>query len=150
MAPLCVRRAEGRAGMITMDTVGRVRRAFFVQKRKIKAIARELKLARNTMRDIVRAEQDSEHRYVRVEQPLPQLGAHVAALDVMLADNAGKAQRDRLTYQRIFEELRGVGYLGGYAAVRRYARSWAEREGHRTAQAFVPLSFSAGEAYQCW
>ena len=31
--------------MITMDTIGRVRRAFFVQKRKIKAIARELKLA---------------------------------------------------------------------------------------------------------
>ena len=134
--------------MITMDTIGRVRRAFFVQKRKIKAIARELKLARNTVRDIVRAEQESEHRYVRVEQPLPQLGAHVAALDAMLADNAGKVQRDRLTYQRIFEELRLVGYPGGYDAVRRYARSWAQREGHRTAQAFVPLSFAPGEAYQ--
>ena len=134
--------------MITMDTIGRVRRAFFVQKRKIKAIARELKLARNTVRDIVRAEQESEHRYVRSEQPLPQLGAHVAALDAMLADNAGKVQRDRLTYQRIFEELRLVGYTGGYDAVRRYARSWAQREGHRTAQAYVPLSFAPGEAYQ--
>ena len=57
---------------------------------------------------IVRAKQDSEHNYVRVEQPLPQLGAHVAALDAMLADNAGKAQRDRQTYQRIFEELRAL------------------------------------------
>ena len=79
---------------------------------------------------------------------MPQLGAHVAALDAMLADNAGKVQRDRLTYQRIFEELRLVGYPGGYDAVRRYARSWAQREGHRTAQAFVPLSFAPGEAYQ--
>jgi hypothetical protein len=32
--------------MITVDTIGRVRRAYFVQGRKIKAIARELKLAR--------------------------------------------------------------------------------------------------------
>lgn len=40
--------------MITVDTIGRVRRAYFVQGRKIKAIARELKLARNTVRDIVR------------------------------------------------------------------------------------------------
>ena len=49
--------------MITVDTTARVRRAYFVQKRKacpgprsgVKAIARELKLARNTVRDIVRA-----------------------------------------------------------------------------------------------
>jgi transposase len=32
--------------------------------------------------------------------------------------------------------------------VRRYARSWAQREGRRTAQAYVPLSFAPGEAYQ--
>jgi hypothetical protein len=25
---------------------------------------------------------------------------------------------------RIFEELRGLGYQGGYDAVRRYGRSW--------------------------
>jgi hypothetical protein len=32
--------------------------------------------------------------------------------------------------------------------VRRYARSWAKDRGAVTAQAFVPLSFAAGEAYQ--
>jgi transposase-like protein len=40
--------------MITVDTIGRVRRAYFVRGHKIKAIARELKIARNTVRDIVR------------------------------------------------------------------------------------------------
>ncbi|MFZ4809559.1 MAG: hypothetical protein ACOYLQ_20065 [Hyphomicrobiaceae bacterium] len=47
-----------------MDTTARVQRALFVKKRKIKAIARELKLARNTVRDIVRAEQESERAIV--------------------------------------------------------------------------------------
>ena len=137
--------------MITVDTIGRVRRAYFVQGRKIKAIARELKLARNTVRDIVRAgagREATERRYERKEQPLPQLGEHVATLDAMLVTNAKVSKRERLTYRRLYEELRGAGYTGGYDAVRRYARAWAEREGVRTAAAFVPLIFAPGEAYQ--
>ena len=137
--------------MITVDTIGRVRRAYFVQGRKIKAIARELRLARNTVRDIVRAGENgatAERRYVRTAQPLPLLGAHVVALDTMLADNAKLAKGRRLTYRRMFEELRAAGYTGGYDAVRRYGRAWAEREGQQTAAAFVPLSFAPGEAYQ--
>ena len=38
---------------MTVDTIAKVRRAYFVQKRKIKAIARDLKLARNTVRQII-------------------------------------------------------------------------------------------------
>ena len=60
------------------------RRAYFVQGRKIKAIARELKLARNTVRDIVRAGSGSEateRSYERKEQPLHQLGEHVVRGD---------------------------------------------------------------------
>lgn len=48
----------------------------------------------------------------------------------------------------MFEELRGQGYDGSYDAVRRYSKSWAKERGAVTAQAFVPLSFAAGEAYQ--
>ena len=134
--------------MLTVDTIGKVRRAHFVQGRKIKAIAREMNLARNTVRDIIRAEVKTEHRYVRQDQPLPQLGDHVAALEAMLAANTTASRRERLTYQRMFEELRLGGYTGGYDAIRRYGRAWAVREGERTAAAFVPLSFAPGEAYQ--
>jgi transposase len=49
---------------------------------------------------------------------------------------------------RIFEELRGRGYDGGYDAVRRYARRWSKERGQSTAAAHVPLSFAPGEAYQ--
>jgi hypothetical protein len=41
---------------------------------------------------------------------------------VLLAANATKSAREQLTLIRIFEELRGRGYDGGYDAVRRYAR----------------------------
>ena len=134
--------------MVTVDTIGKVRRAHFVQGRKIKAIAREMKLARNTVREIIRAEAQTEHRYVRKDQPLPQLGAHVTPLEAMLVANLTVSRRERLTYQRMFEELRSGGYTGGYDAVRRFGGAWAVREGERTAAAFVPLIFAAGEAYQ--
>ena len=136
--------------MVTVDTIGRVRRAHFVQGRAIKAIARELRLSRNTVRDIVRggAEGETERSYVRREQPLPQLGAFVPPLEAMLTANAGRPKRERLTFQRMFEELRLEGYQGGYDSIRRYGRAWAGREGERTAEAFVPLSFAPGEAYQ--
>lgn len=108
--------------MISVDTIARVRRAHFVQKKSIKAIARELRLAMNTVRSIVRAEAETERRYERREQPMPQLEPYVGTLEEMLAANLKRPKRERLTYQRIFEELRIAGYRGGYDNVRRYAR----------------------------
>ena len=121
--------------MVTVDTIGRVRRAHFVQGRSIKAIARELRLARNTVRDIVRggAEGETERHYERRQQPMPQLQAFVPALETMLAANLARPKRERLTFQRVFEELRLQGYQGGYDTIRRYGRTWAAREGERTA-----------------
>jgi transposase len=65
-----------------------------------------------------------------------------------LLANEGKASRERLTLIRLFEELRGLGYDGGYDAVRRYAREWNKERGASTAAAYVPLIFAPGEAYQ--
>jgi hypothetical protein len=60
----------------------------------------------------------------------------------------GKPARERLTLIRVFEELRSLGYEGGYDAVRRYARAWGKERAGATAAAYVPLTFAPGEAYQ--
>ena len=46
-----------------------------------------------------------------------------------------------------FEDLRGAGYEGGYA-VRRYATARKRKQGTGSSDAFVPLTFAPGEAYQ--
>ena len=91
--------------MLTVETIGRVRREFHVKGKRIKAIARELRVSRNTVRRIVRGG-ETVHRYARKEQPLPQLGTCVTALEELLAANVGKPPRERLTFVRMFEELR--------------------------------------------
>ncbi len=133
--------------MLIVESIAKIRRAYFVQKKPIKVICRELHVSRKVVRKVIRSGA-TEFRYERTAQPLPKLGPRVAALDALLRGNEGKPARERLTLIRVFEELSGQGYDGSYDAVRRYARSWAKNRGAMTAQAFVPLSFAPGEAYQ--
>jgi transposase len=133
--------------MLVVETIGRIRREFFVKGKTIKEIARDLKVSRNTVRKVLRSGATS-FEYERAVQPLPKLGAWRPALDRILSENEGKQQRERLTLIRVFEELRGLGYRGGYDAVRRYARGWRKEHAAATADAYVPLTFAPGEAYQ--
>jgi transposase len=133
--------------MLVVETIGRIRRGYFVQGRTIKAIARELKISRNTVRRVLRSGGTS-FTYQRSVQPRPKLGEWTRELERLLAENEERAKRERVDLIRIFEELRSHGYAGGYDAVRRYARSRQQRQGHGSSEAFVPLSFAPGEAYQ--
>src|SRR5262245_2797876 len=133
--------------MLTVETIGRIRREHFLKGKTIKEIARDLRVSRNTVRKVLRSGETS-FEYEREVQPRPKLGRWTEELDALLAGNAAKAAREQLTLIRIFEELRVRGYDGGYDAVRRYARRWAKEHGQATAAAYVPLSFAPGEAYQ--
>src|SRR2546429_1288849 len=133
--------------MLTVETIGRIRREHFLKGKTIKEIARDLKVSRNTVRRVLRSGATS-FEYEREVQPRPKLGRWTTELDELLTSNAAKAAREQLTLIRVFEELRGRGYDGGYDAVRRYARRWGKERGQSTAAAYVPLSFAPGEAYQ--
>src|SRR6201984_319255 len=133
--------------MLVVETIGRIRREHFVKGKSIKEIVRELKVSRNTVRKVLRSGATC-FEYTRGVQPLPKLGPWRADLDRMLTTNEAKSARERLTLIRLFEELSGLGYEGGYDAVRRYARTRRRARGAATAEAYVPLSFAPGEAYQ--
>ena len=133
--------------MLVVETIGRIRRAHFIKGKSIKQIVRELKVSRNTVRKVLRSGATA-FEYGRQVQPRPKVGPWRGDLDQMLAANEAKPARERLTLIRIFEELCGLGYDGGYDAVRRYAKRWRVAHGAATAGAFVPLRFAPGEAYQ--
>jgi transposase len=133
--------------MLVVETIARIRRAHFVDGKPIKAICRELKISRKVVRKVLRSG-ETAFEYERSVQPLPKIGPFKEQLEELLASNAAKPGRERLTMIRVFEELRGLGYEGGYDAVRRYARAWRQERSASVSAAFVPLSFAPGEAYQ--
>jgi transposase len=130
-----------------VETIAKIRRAYLVQGKPIKAISRELRVSRKVIRKVLRTGA-TQFEYERSVQPRPKIGPWQGELDRLLSDNESKAARERLTLIRVFEELRGLGYAGGYDAIRRYAKAWRRERSAATAAAYVPLSFAAGEAYQ--
>ena len=113
--------------MLVVETIAKIRRAYFVDGQPIKAICRELGVSRKVVRKVIRS-QATEFRYERETQPQPKMGRWSAELDRLLVANESKSARERLTLIRLFEELRGLGYAGSYDdAVRRYRRRWSRR-----------------------
>src|SRR5256884_1007752 len=133
--------------MLVVETIAKIRRAYFAQNKPIKTICREFRVSRRVVRKVIRS-QATEFRYQRSRQPLPRIDPWRDQLEGLLLENEGKPARERLTLIRIFEELRTLGYEGSYDAIRRYAKRWRTKRGASTAEAYVPLSFAPGEAYQ--
>jgi hypothetical protein len=78
--------------MLVLETIAKIRLAYFVQRKTIKAICRELKVSRKVVRKVLRSDA-TEFRYERSEQPLPRIGPWQDALDGMLASNEIKPVR---------------------------------------------------------
>jgi hypothetical protein len=130
-----------------VETIAKIRLAYFSRKMTIEAICRDLGVSRKVVRKVIRS-QATEFHDQRDVQPQPRIGPWRDRLDSLLLENDGKPARERPTLIRVFEELRGLGYEGGYAAVRRYARAWSKERASETTSAYAPLSFAPGEADQ--
>jgi len=90
--------------MLVVETIAKIRRAFFRDGKPIKAICRDLGVSRKVVRKVIRSGA-TEFRYEREVQPLPKIGRWSDELDQLLTANEGKPPRERLTLIRIFEEL---------------------------------------------
>ena len=60
-------------GMVGVDKIGEIRRAYFEQERSIKEIVRTLSVSRATVRKVIRGHK-TEFKYARDVQPSPKLG----------------------------------------------------------------------------
>ncbi len=69
--------------MTGVETIARIRFEHFQNRKGIKRIARELGLARDTVRRVLRSEA-TEFNYKRAVQPQPKLGPWVEALTAIL------------------------------------------------------------------
>jgi transposase len=126
------RRGRGAAAVVTIG---------------IKRIARELGIARDTVRKVLRSGATG-FSYKREVQPQRKLGSWVETLTAILESEDKLPRRERRSTIRLFEELRGRGYNGAHDSVHRFVKAWRADRARTPAQAFIPLRFDPGEAYQ--
>ena len=86
--------------MLVVETIAKIRRAYFQDKKSIKHICRELRVSRNTVRKVIRSGA-TEMTYERTVQPQPKIGPWKGKLDEMLTANARKPKRE-LTCHGLF------------------------------------------------
>src|SRR6266852_3271193 len=134
-------------GMVGVDKIGEIRRAYFEQDRSIKEIVRTLSVSRATVRKVIRSHK-TEFKYARGVQPTPKLGDWVEVLTEILEQESKLPKRERRSTQRLFEELRGRGYDGAHDSVHRFVKCWRDERARVPVHAYVPMSFAPGEAYQ--
>ncbi|GFO57654.1 hypothetical protein GMSM_46610 [Geomonas sp. Red276] len=133
--------------MLNVETIRKVRKAHFVDGKGIRQIVREFKIARNTVRDIIRTGK-TDQTYQRSNQPRPKLGLFADRLAALLKEDSTKPPKHRRSAQILFEQLQREGYKGGYDTLRRYVSAWKVSEDAATVTAFVPLEFDPGDAFQ--
>ena len=116
-------------GMLTVETIARIRRDHFKDGKSIKAIARTRGVSRNTVRKVLRRD-ETAFRYDRQAPTVyPKLGPFQAQLEALLTARLSQSRRERLTLMRMWDLLREAGYAGSYDAVRRYAQQWRRAQG---------------------
>ena len=129
-----------------MDQIGWIRRLKEREKKSVRQIARMTGLSRNTVAKWLEGEVKAP-KYERRDMP-GKLDAFEAQVVAALKADARRPQAERRTARSLLGEIRAAGYQGGYSRLTDFIRAWRQAEGQAVANAFVPLSFELGEAFQ--
>jgi transposase len=129
-----------------METALKIRRLCLVEGKSISEVARRFHLSRTTIRKYLKEDRPPAYRQSK-PRSRPQLGDFESLLTQWLEQELSRPKRERRTAMRLFEDLQREGYTGAYDSVVRFVRAHRQSPAGPT-DAYVPLSFDPGEAYQ--
>ena len=130
--------------MLNVNQKEQIRRAFFIEGKSIRQIARERHHDRRTVRAAIRDAGPSHYKLTQ-PRPRPVLGPYVAIIDEWLAGDQFSPPKQHHTSRRIYHRLvEEKGYTGGESTVRDYVR----QHRNQPRPVFIPLSYEPGEDAQ--
>ncbi len=127
--------------MIKVEDRERIRRAYFLEHKSIRKIAKELKHSRDMVKKAIESAEPGEYT-LRQPRPAPVLGAYLSRIDELLAENERLPRKQRYTGHKIYEQLQKEGYTGSESGVRRHIGQ-RRREGKKR-PVYIPLEFDPG------
>ena len=127
--------------MLTVDEREAIRRAFFVEHKSRRQIERELGPSRRTINKALKGAAADAYT-LKVPRAAPQLGAHKAQLEALLAENETLPRKQRYTVHLLFKQVQAAGYTGAESTVRGYVTQY--RQTHKRRDVYLPLEFDPG------
>ena len=131
--------------MISVEDREKIRRAYFIEQKPMRRIARELHVARKTVRKAIKSA-EAETYTLSHPRPAPVLGPYKARIDALLAENAKLPHKQHYTGHKIFEDLVANGYQGAESTVRGYIAQ--QRRAQKRPAVYIPLEFDPGRDAQ--
>lgn len=129
-----------------METVLKIRRLCLVEGQSISEVARRFQLSRTTVRKYLKDPSPPAYNQNH-PRAKPQLAAFEGQLTDWLEQALRRPEREQCTAMRLYEDLQREGYQGAYDSVVRHVRDFRQSPS-RPSDAYIPLSFEPGEAYQ--
>jgi transposase len=127
--------------MISVEDREKIRRAYFIEKKSLRQIAKELRVARKTVRKAIASAEPEAYTFGE-PRSAPILGPYKGQIDELLAANEKLPVKQRYTGHLVFKELAQAGYQGGESTVRRYIAQ--RRREKRRPKVYIPLEFDPG------
>jgi transposase len=127
--------------MIKVEDKEKIRRAYYVENKSVRQIARELKYARQTVRKAI---QSAEPERYKMKQPrqAPVLGPYKERIQELLTESETMPPKQRYTSYRIYELIEAEGFTGSESTVRHYVAQ--VRKARKRPKIYLPLEFDPG------
>ena len=127
--------------MINVEQREKIRRAYFVEEKSIRQVARELKCSRRTVRKAIASAAPASYT-LTVSRAAPVLGPYKERVRELLAENERLPRKQRYTGHKIYQIIQKEGYAGSESTVRGYiARQRREKKRRKV---YIPLEFDPG------
>lgn len=127
--------------MISVEEREKIRRAYFIDGKSMRQIARELRHSRDTVKKAIESAEPATYTLTK-PRPAPVLGPYMARIDELLAENERLPRKQRYTGHKIYEVIQAEGYTGSESRVRGYIAE--RRRPQKKRQVYIPLEFDPG------
>jgi len=132
--------------MLTPEEHERIRRAYYVDKKSLRQIAREERRSRETIKKAV-SQATPKGYHLKDERPAPIFGPFQERVEELLAHNEQRPPKQHYPSHKIFELIQAEGYTGCESRIRTSMGEWNRT--NRTPDVFLPLAFEPGQDAQC-
>lgn len=127
--------------MIKVEEIERIRRAYYVEHKSVRQIAKELGHSRQTVNQALASGQGRSY-CLSQPRPAPKLGPYRAQVEALLAENEGLPRKQRYHWAKIYELIQQAGYEGSGSNLRHYIAQYRKAQ-HRPA-VYLPLEYDPG------